>query len=167
MKALFALFLFLPALCYAGGWVPYTDGRAGGCATDNRGNLVSCTPQLDVLNPPPAASPGTSRRDLEAAYQQGQDDARARKAVADLFQRPAPRPQYQEPAPPAPVIQTAVPEAAYTTRAPVRTAGDLAAENGRANAKTYDLTRTATIPLSECAAHHKTPTCDNNGCACK
>jgi hypothetical protein len=63
MRAVILLLLLMPAVVFAGDrWVPYTDGRAGGCAVSNNGSLYGCTPQPaappDVVYAPrPAPAP--------------------------------------------------------------------------------------------------------------
>lgn len=45
-QKVFAIALLIsPILAYADQWIPYTDGRAGGCFLNNVGHLYGCTPQ--------------------------------------------------------------------------------------------------------------------------
>jgi len=52
MRALMALMLVLPFAAKADEWIPYTDGRAGGCWINATGWLWGCT-----IPPPPPPPP--------------------------------------------------------------------------------------------------------------
>ena len=80
---LFTLLIAAPAFA-GGGWAPYTDGRVGGCAVDNNGNLYGCTPQPQ---PVPFVPTEPSRRQLEDAYQQGAQDNAAAQSLFDSQNR--------------------------------------------------------------------------------
>ena len=43
-----------PTSALADQWIPYTDGRAGGCFQNSNGNLYGCTPQPSTVTAPQA-----------------------------------------------------------------------------------------------------------------
>jgi len=43
--------LLIPSLALAAKWVPYTDGRVGGCFLSENGQLFGCTPQPQAHQP--------------------------------------------------------------------------------------------------------------------
>jgi hypothetical protein len=80
-------------------WVPYPDGRPGGCYRTERGQLYSCTPPPQQEAPPVAATPSEAqqqelldtkqelaevRRELEKLkLRQAEDDARRAQEIAE------------------------------------------------------------------------------------
>jgi hypothetical protein len=63
--ALLLVSLLIPSIAHAGRWIPYTDGRVGGCFQNENGNLYGCTPQ-----------PTNSNRSREYDSEQLRDDSR-------------------------------------------------------------------------------------------
>lgn len=93
--ATFALALtLLPSVAWADRWLPYTDGRVGGCFINSNGILHGCTPQPPQIRPesypsrpPPSASDhAQSRRNaaLEAENQQLRRERATRLAEEDV-----------------------------------------------------------------------------------
>jgi hypothetical protein len=82
-----------PAL--AASWIPYTDGRMGGCFLSDQGVMFGCTPQPPTAAPPPiretvyVENPRTqreleaTRRELDAvrAHQQQEQNQRNYEAA--------------------------------------------------------------------------------------
>jgi hypothetical protein len=90
-----------PAL--AASWIPYTDGRMGGCFLSDQGVMFGCTPQPPTAAPPPiretvyVENPRTqreleaTRRELDAvrAHQQQEQNQRNYEAAQRTAQRNA------------------------------------------------------------------------------
>jgi hypothetical protein len=71
MRAVLAVVVLLASpAAYADRWVPYTDGRTGGCFQSDTGRLFGCTPQ-------PQRSPTTSSTN-EGDLFRSRDDSRIR-----------------------------------------------------------------------------------------
>jgi len=101
---LFVLFL-IPAFAAAdgNGWVPYTDGRVGGCAVSNNGALYGCTPQP---TPPPA--PAAPLYPPEVVYAPVPAPPVNRRPVAVHYATPPPPPVLVPYVPPVPAMTPGV-----------------------------------------------------------
>ena len=151
----FLVLLTLSSIVHADQWVPYTDGRAGGCwINDQTHQMWGCTIEPAALPPREAAPPDT---DVNGAMRNLLDSARSSKSPRHGDPTLAPETTY-------------VPETStygITSSSAQDRAAAVANDNGRANSATYELTKSLNAPLSECAKRGKTATCDNSGCSCR
>lgn len=76
MRRLSFILALLPVVALADQWLPYTDGRMGGCWLNNAGQMYGCTPQ-----PEPAIEPSQRQPSIvEVPVRDPAQDAQIRRA---------------------------------------------------------------------------------------
>lgn len=78
--ALFVILTVASSSAFADRWIPYTDGRAGGCWQNNVGNLYGCTPQQQQQ---PQQQPQQSNQSQNTASSIEEKCLRAQYALKD------------------------------------------------------------------------------------
>lgn len=170
MRILTVLFLLgYSSWALADQWVPYTDGRAGGCFINNTGFMFGCTmqpPQAPVVVEVPVRDPAQER----ALRQQEIENSQLRDELWEMERANAERQKFE---------RAAAQREDYRRESAQRDAWLTTAE-GRAYTAEWqerqrrERTQEAQIQansqgpnsLKECYKQKKIPSCDQDGCRC-
>jgi len=165
-------------LAIADRWVPYTDGRVGGCFINNNGYMFGCTPQPPPPTPPPAHRadpivvevPVQDPAQEEAIRRAQSENDRLRNELSEQRRLNDERDQAAADAETWRKLDRAAADQDAWLRTPDGKKYAAEVEEQRRREKAQELqiqvNSQGKNSLKECYKQKKTPICDQDGCRC-